>query len=244
MDKRLIILMAVALLGSSAFFAYRKLYYKPEGIRFVIKPNSDLKVGDSISFEDQTKGATRWKWNFGDGEFSVERSGHHIFLDPGTYQVALTAYGPFGMLHQDTRVTVVARDILSTVSQPGIVGPSTATVGVASNWQCTTTAQKYVWTVEGDAALANQSQTGASATFTFKRPGAYSIVLNTKSPDATVRQDVTVAAAAIATPQPVRSTASIPMPPKQHATHKHPVRQEPKQGNKLEDLGGPVEIKK
>ncbi|MBS1615289.1 MAG: PKD domain-containing protein [Bacteroidetes bacterium] len=240
MDKRIIILMAVALLGSSAFFAYRKLIYTPDGIRYTIKPRAILKAGDSISFDDQTPGASRWKWDFGDGEFSISQSGNHIYMNPGRYEISLTTYGPFGMLKQQDTVNVIARDILAVATEPGIIGPTQATVGTPESWQSAATAKSYQWNVEGEPALAHTIQTGARANFNFKTPGTHTIVLHTLQPDATLRQDVTVVAAA--TTQP-----SIPLPPQHHsaAARPHPAHhQQQQKGNKLDDLGGPVEIKK
>jgi hypothetical protein len=243
MDKRLIILMAVALLGSSGFFAYRKLVYKPEGIRYTIKPRTALRAGDSISFEDQTPDASRWKWDFGDGEFSVKQSGHHIYLTPGQYKLSLTAYGPFGMLKQHDTV-LVSGDILAKTTTPGILGPSSVIAGAPASWQSAASAEHYEWSVEGDPALARNAQNGAAASFTFKTPGRKTLVLKTQNPNATVRQEVLVAAAA----EPVRPKPAviIPMPPHQaaHARPAHPQHQQQQRGNKLEDLGGPVEIKK
>lgn len=238
--------MAVALLGSSGFLAYRKLYYKPEGIRYTIRPRIALKAGDSISYEDQTPGASRWKWDFGDGEFSVAQSGHHVYLDPGKYEVSLTAYGPFGMLKQHETVNVVAKDILASATAPGILGPSAAVTGTSVSWQSAASAERYEWKVEGDPALARSTQSGASASFTFKTPGRRTIVLKTENPDATVRQDVVVSAASEpARPRPT-ANAAIPMPPQHHtpAARPRPTHQEQQRGNRLEDLGGPVEIKK
>lgn len=236
--------MAVALLGSSAFLAYRKLIYTPDGIRYTIKPRSVIKAGDSISFDDQTRGASRWKWDFGDGEFSINQSGHHIYLNPGRYVISLTTYGPFGMMKQHDSVNVIASDILATATAPAIIGPGNATVGVPASWQSAASATSYQWKVEGEPALANTAQTGSSANYTFRTPGIHTIILRTQKPDATIRQDVTVVAAVAApAPQP----ATIAMPPQHRAAvaRPHPAHHEQQQkGNKLEDLGGPVEIKK
>ncbi len=113
MDKRLILLIALALVGSGSFAAYRKLMYKPEGIKYAIKPNAPIKTGDSIAYEDNTAGASRWKWDFGDGEFSADQQGHHTYLAPGTYTVTLTAFGSFGMQQKSDKVNVLASDIVA-----------------------------------------------------------------------------------------------------------------------------------
>jgi PKD repeat protein len=114
MDKRLLILIAVSILSSAGFFTYRKLVYKPDGISYSIKPRAVINPGDSIAYNDQTPGASRWKWDFGDGEFSADQSGHHTYLSAGKFPVKLTVYGPFGVLKDESNeVTVAARDLIS-----------------------------------------------------------------------------------------------------------------------------------
>ncbi|MBN1421688.1 MAG: CotH kinase family protein [Planctomycetes bacterium] len=54
----------------------------PLEVRF----SNDTTEADSASF----------LWEFGDGSFSVERDPVHIYAEPGTYTVRLTAFGPIG----------------------------------------------------------------------------------------------------------------------------------------------------
>jgi PKD repeat protein len=127
MDKRLLILIAASILSSAGFFTYRKLVYKPDGISYSIKPRDVINPGDSIAYNDQTPGASRWKWDFGDGEFSADQSGHHTYLSSGQFPVKLTVYGPFGMLKDEKNlVTVADQDNISVprdtvVSTPAVV---------------------------------------------------------------------------------------------------------------------------
>lgn len=115
MDKRLLILIGLSLLSSASFFTYRKLVYKPEAINSTIKPLKAIPAGDSIAYSDQTPGASRWKWNFGDGEFSADQSGHHTYLAAGSYPVNLTVYGPFGVLKSKEQIVTVTRpDIIAS----------------------------------------------------------------------------------------------------------------------------------
>jgi PKD repeat protein len=248
MDKRLLILIGIALLSSAGFFAYRKIYYKPEGIKYTIKPRDVLKTGDSISFSDQTPGASRWKWDFGDGEYSADQSGYHTYLSAGKYDVSLTAYGPFGVQKKTETVTVIPNDILSQTVAPGISGGTTAKVGIPATWTSSVNAAGYEWKVEGDAALAGNKQKGNSATYTFKSGGQRTLVLTTHEPDAVLKRDIFVAAPEPIA-KPVATNAPIQMPP-QHSTSPakpKPAVQHPHQqakGNGLEDLGDGVEIKK
>ncbi len=51
------------------------------------------KFQNRVKFTNQSaKESTRYEWNFGDGESSIEENPLHIYASPGTYKVALTAY--------------------------------------------------------------------------------------------------------------------------------------------------------
>ncbi|MGB9132661.1 MAG: PKD domain-containing protein, partial [Methanosarcina sp.] len=50
-----------------------------------------------VAFTDTSTGQiTSWKWEFGDGTSSTERSPTHLYTNPGTYNVILTVTGPGG----------------------------------------------------------------------------------------------------------------------------------------------------
>lgn len=245
MDKRLLILIAVFVLGSAGFLAYRKFVYKPEGIRYTIKPLGTISIGDSIAYDDQTASASRWKWDFGDGEFSADQTGHHTYLAAGKFPVTLTVYGAFGVQQKSDVVNVLAHDIVAKVNGPTIIGPAEAKTGVPASWQSGVSAKTYDWKVEGEAHLPGQA--GLAATYAFKSAGRHTLVLTTHNPDNIIRKDINVVADQ-PTSKPAPATAAIQMPPQQHAAHvdkpKPPHHETPKKGNALEDLGDGEVIKK
>ena len=50
-----------------------------------------------VSFTDESKGVIRsWKWDFGDGETSIEQHPIHAYAKPGMYIVVLWVEGPSG----------------------------------------------------------------------------------------------------------------------------------------------------
>lgn len=53
-----------------------------------------------VSFFNQSVNATRYKWNFGDGESSVEENPVHIFDKPGTQKINLIAYNGVGCMDE------------------------------------------------------------------------------------------------------------------------------------------------
>ncbi len=49
-----------------------------------------------VAFEDESVGATSWKWDFGDGASSTEQHPLHTYAKAGQYVVALYVEGPAG----------------------------------------------------------------------------------------------------------------------------------------------------
>jgi PKD repeat protein len=243
MDKRLIILISAFCAVALGFFVYRKMYYKHDGIRYTIKPRGLISAGDSIVFQDQTDAASRWKWDFGDGEYSAANAGTHTYMAPGMYVVKHTVYGSFGVLKNERADTIVVRsgNTMPVAALPSIMGPADMQVGKPSTFESDMAAATYEWHVEGDPQMAGKTQKNATATFAFSSAGVKTIVLKTTSPNNESRKSVTVAALAVATPAPQpRPAQTMPMPkPK-------PVQAPVKKphGSGLPDLDNGVEYNK
>jgi hypothetical protein len=50
----------------------------------------------TVAFHDESVGATHWKWDFGDGEASIEQNPIHRYATAGKFVVILDATGPAG----------------------------------------------------------------------------------------------------------------------------------------------------
>jgi len=266
MDKRIIILIVVAIALSASFLVYRKVYYKHDGIRYAINPKMMIKTTDSITYEDQTADATRWKWDFGDGEFSSKQSGSHTYFQPGHYLVRVSSYGSFGMVTDSTRVVdVMPGDGYTaptvTTAQAGINGNTEPNTGSANNYESSVAAASYEWSVEGDVTLSGRTQKGKVATYSFAKPGRRTLVLTMKNPDAVIRKDINVkenvgtvagehplppppmvpasAAPAQAAPKPVVQHQAAPAKAPQQHPQQQPAKDKPKP--KLKEIGEGVE---
>lgn len=246
MDKRLIILIAVFCSVSVAFFVYRKMYYKHDGIRYTIRPkDGTIALSDSIVFQDQTDAATRWKWDFGDGEYSAARSGSHTYAAPGVYVVKHIVYGSFGRLRNEKLDTFVVRGQLPVAasSLPRIDGPGDAEVNKPVSFRSDLNAAAYEWRVEGDPKYSGKVEKTSIVDYTFASAGVRTIILKTTNPDNETRKTVTVLGAAapvVATPapqpKPVQQPMTMPKP--------KPVQNRPKPGGNLPDLDNGVEYEK
>ena len=243
MDKRIIILIAVFCTASLGFFMYRKMYYKHEGIRYTIKPRGVISVADSIVFQDQTDDANRWKWDFGDGEYSAQPSGTHTYMAPGKYNVKLTVYGAFGVI-KDTKtdINVVTGNMMPVAasSVPGIVGPSDLQVGTSAKFESDMAAATYEWHVEGDPRMAGKTEKGDAVNYAFASAGVRTIVLKTTKPDHETRKSVTVMAAAA----PAVGPRPMPMPVQTKPAMPKPRPAQRPNGGNLPDLDNGVEYNK
>lgn len=64
------------------------------------------EVGETVSFTNRSLDANSYEWDFGDGYYSTTLNAAHEWLEPGTYEVALTAYG------KDGRIDIGITDIV------------------------------------------------------------------------------------------------------------------------------------
>ena len=177
MDKRLIFLIVGILLIASVILVLKKCsnsekISKPS---FTIQPR-DIKEGDSIMFKDETKGAARWKWNFGDGEQSAYSSGSHHYISAGKYSVTLEVYGGFGKIVDSSVIITVSPRISDVpVASFSIEGPTTAIVGEKVTFSCNTpNVTKYLWRSDETGRTDNTQK----VTYTFMNPGTTRINLN------------------------------------------------------------------
>jgi len=65
-----------------------KLYLKAN---FSFSPLNP-KEGEEINFTDNSTGAQRWEWDFGDGNISYEKNPKHVYSIAGKYNVTLTIF--------------------------------------------------------------------------------------------------------------------------------------------------------
>lgn len=79
---------------------------------FGFVPRSKLKKLPYVHFENTSRSAVRWEWNFGDGTRSNESHPDHVFKKSGTYQVTLSVVNERGCTDELTKSVVVTNDNL------------------------------------------------------------------------------------------------------------------------------------
>ncbi len=64
--------------------------------------------GLKVAFNNHTKGADHWTWDFGDGDTSTARKPSHTYAGSGTYTVTLTAWSTGGEVASETQDVTVS----------------------------------------------------------------------------------------------------------------------------------------
>ncbi len=136
----------------------------------------------TVQFEDTSITApfeaTAWRWTFGDGEVSTERSPAHTYVQPGEYNVSLT-------VTSDGGTNTITRNRYITAAQlPAVQFDATPVRGAApldvrfTDTSIPGSAPIDSWTwVFGDGGTSNEQ----SPTHRYETPGIYSVSLTTRT---------------------------------------------------------------
>ncbi len=107
------------------------VWYKPFNSAPSVLFISDVTRGTtplSVQFTDTTLGdVTGWQWDFGDGTIANTRNVTHVFVDPGSYTVVLTVFGPIGT-NQTTSTIIV--DPISVTPTRSALNPAIFCLGI------------------------------------------------------------------------------------------------------------------
>lgn len=82
MDKLLnaktLIIIAIFIICIAAFSALHRSCAPARTINAYISP-IDVELGESVRFADSTRYASKWLWEFGNGDFTELQSGEYFF---------------------------------------------------------------------------------------------------------------------------------------------------------------------
>lgn len=68
--------------------------------------NSNVKIGETVFFSNNSTSASRYEWSFGDGHSSTDNSPIHSYSNAGIYTVKLTAYSASGVKKNEATNTI------------------------------------------------------------------------------------------------------------------------------------------
>lgn len=149
-----------------------------------------LVVGESFSFEDNSKHASKWKWEFGDGVISYDRGGQYRYGAGGNYKVRLTindvlADSFFVTVRDTTTPRVAVVDSMVRIDGPAVAMQFENLIFRASG----TGATLFRW----DFGDAKTNDTRDPFVFhTYEQPGDYVVQLSTNLNQYPVRLPVKV----------------------------------------------------
>jgi PKD repeat protein len=128
----------------------------------------------AVSFQDQSVGATKWFWEFGDGGTSTQQNPGHTYTDYGSYDVKLTVYNAAGCVDSIRRKTyiVIKRPVISFPSLPveGCVPFGLSTSASIATGDAVTS---YSW----DFGDGSPKDANAVPSHVYNAQGAYNISL-------------------------------------------------------------------
>jgi PKD repeat protein len=129
----------------------------------------------SVSFTDQSIGATSWSWDFGDTGTSTLRNPSHLYAAAGTYTVTLTVTNSYG---SDTEIKTDYITVTPTIPPVADFTSSTTTASVGQNVtftdQSTNNPTSWSWTFAGGTPGTSTDQ---NPVVVYNTPGTYTVSL-------------------------------------------------------------------
>lgn len=133
---------------------------------------NELYLNEDLVFTDNTRGAKRWAWEFGDGAGSGLQSGTYHYAKAGSYIIRLTIDGElrvqFPVTVKDT-VTVQETDTALTIN-----GPTSGVVNEEVRLEADGKGSQFQWSF-GETGRVDVN--GRTALYTFRSPGKYLVRL-------------------------------------------------------------------
>jgi PKD repeat protein len=134
-----------------------------------------------VRFENLSRNAARFRWDFGDGRTSEDREPVHVFRDPGTYTVQLRAANDLGedetarpvrVLHPEAPLADF-RALPREGEAPLSVHFEDLSTGALSAWE---------WDFGDPTAGEARRCAERNPTFVYRHPGRYAVRLRVRGP--------------------------------------------------------------
>ena len=127
--------------------------------------------GLTVSFTNNSTGATSYNWDFGDNNSSTETDPTHTYDEDGEYEVVLTATNDCGSV-TDTQIVIVVTAPSAGFSANTTSGCDPLTVQYTN--QSSPNATSFDWDFPGGNP---SSSTDENPTVTYNSPGTYDVTL-------------------------------------------------------------------
>ncbi|WP_345949716.1 MULTISPECIES: PKD domain-containing protein [unclassified Mucilaginibacter] len=168
----LYIIVSVLLLAG-LIFLFKNALFDDKTVNAKILKN-EIYLNEDLVYSDNTQGANKWLWEFGNGEKATTQSGTYRFKKPGAYIIRLTVDGKlqqqFPLDVKDT-VAALAKDTLLTIN-----GPTQGIVNEEVRLEAQGDARIFEWSF-GETGRIDVK--GPTALYTYHSPGIYTVRLST-----------------------------------------------------------------
>ena len=169
-----------------------KIYSKPISIVLREQPKADftyIKSGAFYNFINNSKGGVTYKWDFGDGTSSSEKTPSHLYTQDGDFTIDLAVYGECGaaFLQQTILIVTPPKAAFKADTLAGCAPFLVKFKNLSSQ-----NSKTYNWTFEG----ANiKTSTDKEPSVTYLKSGVYGVTLEAVN---TQFQDISIKSAYIA----------------------------------------------
>ncbi|PST83462.1 PKD domain-containing protein [Pedobacter yulinensis] len=165
----LYILVAILLLAGGIFLFKSSIFDNKAIDAQILKDEIDLN--EDLVYTDNTKGAKKWLWEFGNGDKSTTQNGSYRYRKAGAYIVRLTVDGELKQQYPvNVRDTVRSTiDTLVTIS-----GPTSGVINEQVRLEAEGNAKIFQWSF-GETGRVDI--TGRTALYTYRAPGRYWVKL-------------------------------------------------------------------
>jgi hypothetical protein len=147
----------------------------------------EIELGMPIHFSDSTRNASRWHWEFGNGEYSFEQHGTYIFPEAGRYQIRLTVDN---ILTERFIVNVRApRQATAADELIRIDAPSVAFQGEFITFRGVGNSREWRWSFGETGSVDAVERT---AIYRFEQPGHFTVLLRTEETMYPIRHEIEI----------------------------------------------------
>jgi chitodextrinase len=138
---------------------------------YFVPSATTIKAGNIITFENQSKDAESFDWNFDDGNTSTDYSPVHSYNMPGEYNVLLLAYNKSKNDQYVVLITVETDEQL--VESCFVMSPRSPEIGKSIVFtNCSAYAVTYSWDF-GDGGTS----TSVNPSYVYNKAGSYTVIL-------------------------------------------------------------------
>ena len=147
----------------------------------------EIELGTPIHFADSTRNASRWLWEFGNGDSSSQQRGSYIFPEAGRFQIRLTVDGSlverFLVNVREPQQLTAADELIR------IIAPDVAFQGEFITFRGEGTSREWRWSFGETGGV---DATERTTIYRFETPGRHTVLLRTEETMFPIRHEIEI----------------------------------------------------